>query len=143
MKPRQETSLFGIRSVFVWAFMFAVRGIAISAEEPPPKDGLLGYELHTPLTVEGHCPYEPRKDVYETLIIQKVNGKTLDTPIKILIENVNIFLPAKTPLTLKGYENAEDRKGVTIKDWKIVAVSYWGIFFHVTEVVSPPNFQLK
>jgi hypothetical protein len=110
-----------------------------AATENPPKDGLLGFELHTPLIVEGYCPDAPRKDVYQTLIIQKVNGNMLKSPVRILIENVNPppNLPANAPLVLKGYENAQDRKGVTIKDWKIVAVGYWAILFHLTEVISP------
>ena len=114
-----------------------------AATENPPKDGLLGYELHTPLTVEGYCPNPPRKDTYQALIVQKVNGKTLAKPVRIDIENIDPppNLPANTPVILKGYENAEDRKGVTIKDWKIAAVGYWAIFFHVTQVVSSAKSQ--
>ena len=140
MQSRQVMSLSQLCNALLGITAMAMFCPApLSATEPPPKSGLLGYELHTPLTVEGYCPYEPRKDVYETLIVEKVNGKTLDKHVKILIENLNVFLPAKTPLVLKGYENAEDSKGVTIKDWRIVAVNYWGIFFHLTEVVSPPK----
>ena len=78
-------------------------GAPVEAARPRQPGGLLGDTLGIYLTIEGVLYDGKGKVESNTLMVDTVDGKKLDTPIGILIHNVR-RLPAKSRCVLKGYE---------------------------------------
>jgi hypothetical protein len=98
--------------------------------------GRLGYNLGTPLVLEGTC-LEKGKGGNKSLEVKKVNGKSLEVPIGIWVENVS-ELPKNTLIVLKGYETGKMIGG----DPKQQAVRQFYRYFVVTEVVRPKSLKV-
>jgi hypothetical protein len=74
------------------------------AEAQDIPDGGLGHPLGTYLTIEGvRAPQQYMTDTVNTLLVDTVNGKKLDTPGRIWVENAD-SLPKDTRCILRGYE---------------------------------------
>jgi hypothetical protein len=85
---------------------FISAGVAQAQSDVPP--GKLGFPLGTYLTVEGEAAKAGFKvNPTCTLIVDTVNGKRLDQPAPIVVENLNIDnpLPQHGRVVIKGYES--------------------------------------
>ncbi len=67
--------------------------------------GRLGYPLGTYLTVEG-IREEKGKVGTNTLLVEDVNVKKLDTPVSITAENISV-VPVKERCIFRGYESGK------------------------------------
>jgi hypothetical protein len=116
--------------------------------EPVPRQladtvptGRLGYPVGSYLTITG-VRADGFKVGVRTLEVDSVNGRTLDWPINIWVDNVDA-LPASTPCVLEGYESArwigtppevEAVTGPTSQaEWQLQR------YFIVTTVVRPES----
>jgi len=87
-------------SLFTLVLMLCI-GLAEAQDIP---DGGLGHPLGTYLTIEGvRAPQQYMTDTVNTLLVDTVNGKKLDTPGRIWVENAD-SLPKDTRCILRGYE---------------------------------------
>ena len=87
-------------SLFTLVLMLCI-GLAEAQDIP---DGGLGHPLGTYLTIEGvRAPQQYMSDTVNTLLVDTVNGKKLDTPGRIWVENAD-SLPKDTRCILRGYE---------------------------------------
>jgi len=86
-------------ALLVFVLVFGVT--AVKAQEIPA--GRLGHPLGTYLTVEGVRAEKGMKVGVNTLLVDTLNGKKLDIPIGIWVENVD-SLPKDTRCILRGYE---------------------------------------
>ena len=85
---------------------FISAGVAQAQSDVPP--GKLGFPLGTYLTVEGEAAKAGFKvNPTCTLIVDTVNGKRLNQPAAIVVENLNIEnpLPQQGRVVIKGYES--------------------------------------
>ena len=82
--------------------IFFCLGLAIAQDIPT---GRLGFPLGTYLRVEGSRVEGP-KTGGRTLLVDTINGKKLDSPIEIGIENVD-SLPKDTRCVVRGYETGQ------------------------------------
>jgi len=136
-------------SILIFAFVFFIT--AAKAQDIP--DGRLGHPLGTYLTIEGvRAPQQYMSDTVNTLLVDTVNGKKLDTPVRICVENVE-SLPKDTHCILRGYETGsmigtppavieaakEDGKDVSLPQvgWQFHRV------FIVLSVVEPKDLKKK
>lgn len=71
--------------------------------QPPVPMGLLGHRLGTYLTIEG-VRAESGKVGARSMSVEAVNGRWLETPREIWIDNIN-SLPRGERITLRGYES--------------------------------------
>ncbi len=90
-----------MKTIFLLLFVFVVS----LAEAQNVPAGRLGFPLGTYLRVEG-VRVEGPKYGGRTLLVDRINGKKLDTPIDIGIENVD-SLPKGTRCILRGYETGK------------------------------------
>jgi len=136
-------------SLFTLVLMLCI-GLAEAQDIP---DGGLGHPLGTYLTIEGvRAPQQYMTDTVNTLLVDTVNGKKLDTPVRICVENVE-SLPKDTHCILRGYETGsmigtppavieaakEDGKDVSLPQvgWQFHRV------FIVLSVVEPKDLKKK
>ena len=136
-------------SLFTLVLMLCI-GLAEAQDIP---DGGLGHPLGTYLTIEGvRAPQQYMSDTVNTLLVDTVNGKKLDTPVRICVENVE-SLPKDTHCILRGYETGsmigtppavieaakEDGKDVSLPQvgWQFHRV------FIVLSVVEPKDLKKK
>lgn len=131
----------------VLLFVFGL-SIAKGQDVPPGK---LGHPWGTYLRVEGVREEGP-KFGGRTLLVDTVNGEKLDTPIGIVIENVD-SLPKDARCILRGYETGkmigtppaieqaakEEGKSIVLTQagWKLYR------YFIVISVVEPKDFEKK
>ena len=83
-------------------------GIAWGQSDVP--SGKLGFPLGTYLTVEGQAAKAGFKvNPTCTLVVDTVNGKRLEQPVSIIVENLNIKnpLPQNSRVVIKGYESGK------------------------------------
>lgn len=78
--------------------------LSARAEDAIPK-GRLGHPLGTYLTIEG-VRAEAGKVGTQTLLVDTINGKKLDEPIGVWIDNV-ASLPKGELCVIKGYESGK------------------------------------
>ena len=114
------------------------------AEDIP--GGKLGHPLGTYLTIEGVRAEEGKVGV-NTLLVDTVNGKKLDAPVGIWVENVDA-LPKDTRCILRGYESGKMiglPHEVAEKEKLPLPAAGWQFFryFIVTSVVEPKDLQKK
>jgi len=128
------------------ALLIAALGIAlylVHAKEPKrllealPKQGLLGYEFNTELTVEGDFILEGPGDRY--FRVTTVNGKKLTDPIDLPVSFPQLQIHA----TLKGVEFADDHKLVGVKDWRIAAKEVYEPTFSIRQILQADRIELK
>lgn len=137
-------------SILIFAFVFGIT--AAKAQDIPA--GRLGHPLGTYLTIEGVRvrPEEGKKVGVNTLLVDTVNGKTLETPIGIWVENVD-SLPNDAHCILRGYETGR-MVGVppavieaAKEEGKDITVPQVGWEFHryfiVTSVIEPKDLKKK
>lgn len=108
--------------------------------------GRLGHPLGTYLTVEG-TRVEKGKVGMNTLLVEAVNGKKLDTPVSITVENINI-LPVKERCILRGYESGKMigiPYEVVRKEQMPEPQAVWQFYhyFVATSVVEPDYLRYK
>ncbi|MDY0169578.1 MAG: hypothetical protein RBS80_23755 [Thermoguttaceae bacterium] len=117
---------------------------AARADEIP--NGRLGHRLGTYLTIEGIRAAKGKVGV-NTLIVDTVNGKKLDTPMGVWVENVD-SLPKDSRCILHGYESGK-MIGVPFevakKENMPLPQPRWQFFryFVVTSVVEPIDLKTK
>ncbi len=104
------------RNTFTWLLMVFLATAAWSAADDKPKQaapvesadpiptGLLGKPIGTYLTIEGVRAEEGKVGV-NTLLVDTLNGKKLERPVAVWIDNVE--LPGKARYILKGYESGK------------------------------------
>jgi hypothetical protein len=130
--------------------LLLVLGLGFAKAQDIPT-GKLGFPLGTYLRVEGVRVDGP-KYAGRTLLVETVNGKKLDTPMDIGIENVD-SLPKVTRCILRGYEmgqmigtppavvQAAKEEGKVIPHpqagWKFYR------YFVVLSVVEPEDLKAK
>lgn len=117
-----------------------------SAKADDIPNGRLGHPLGTYLTIEGVRAERPKSGV-NTLLVDTVNGKKLDTPIGIWVDNVD-SLPKNTRCILRGYESGKMigvPREVTEKEHTSQPQAVWQFFryFIVTSVVEPKDLKTK
>ena len=133
--------------ILIVAFVF---GLTIAEAQDTPS-GRLGHPVGTYLTIEG-VRAEKGKVGVNTLVVDTVNGKKLDTPIGVWIENV-AALPKDTRCTLRGYESGkmigtppaefeaarEAGKDITMPqaEWQFFR------YFIVTSIIEPKDLKKK
>lgn len=118
------------------------------APEARPGTGTLGHGLGTYLTVEG-VKLEQGKVGERTLLIDTINGKRLDKPVAIWVNNLD--LPSKKRCVFKGYENGsmigkppavfEAAKELGKEVGVPQAAWQWSSFFVVLIVVEPKGLK--
>lgn len=132
-------------------------GIAEKKSVPPSPSflmtrptGRLGFPIGTYLKIEGHR-YKPTKPPLKvqarTILIDTVQGKQLDIPIKLSIKNVDTdFLEIGTRCVFNGYESGvwvgspEDLPpGTPVESTKFHFHSY----FVVVSVEAPKGLKVK
>jgi hypothetical protein len=133
-----------MRTLLVIAALVVSSLAAAKADDIP--SGRLGYRLGTYLTIEG-VRAETFKAGVNTLLVDTVNGKKLDTPLGIWIENVE-SLPKATRCILRGYESGRMigiPHGVAAKENLPLPQAAWQFFryFLVTSVVEPKELKKK
>ena len=125
-----------------------VTALLISSLAPSRADdiptGRLGHRLGTYLTIEG-VRSEQGKSGSKTLLVDTVNGKTLDTPIDIWVDNVD-SLPKAVRCILRGYESGRMigvPEEVARKEHIPLPQAAWQFFryFIVTSVVEPKDLK--
>jgi hypothetical protein len=119
-------------------------GVAVVAESSIPN-GLLGHRLGTYLTIEGvratTGPY------IRTLLVDTVNGKKLDAPIPMWVENAKYpGLPEKERCIIRGYETGQmiGAPDEVLRAEKLPAPQAgWRVhrYFIITSVVQPASLQ--
>ena len=121
--------------------------LSANAEDLIPQ-GRLGHPLGTYLAVEG-IRAKSGKVGTQTLLVDKVNGKLLGSPVPVWIDNVS-SLPLKERCILKGYENGrmigtppgaieaakEAGRDTTVQQ----AAWQFRRFFVMTSSVEPPGW---
>jgi len=97
-----------MRTFLLIIVTLVVSGVARAQNEVPT--GKLGFPLGTYLTVEG----EAAKGGFKvnptcTLVVDTVNGKRLQRPVSIVVENLNMKdpLPQQGRVVIKGYESGK------------------------------------
>jgi hypothetical protein len=136
-----------MKTTLVLLFVF---GLSLARAQDVPA-GRLGHPLGTYLRIEG-IRIEGPKYAGRTLLVDALNGKKLETPIDIAIENVD-SLPKDTRCILRGYEmgqmvgtppaveQAAKEEGKDISQpqagWKFYR------YFIVTSVVEPKDLKKK
>lgn len=105
------------------------------------KKGKLGHSLGTYLTIEAVRAERKGKSSGKTLVVDKVNGKKLNRPVHISIQNTNP-LPNTPRLILRGYESGKMigiPDEVTEKENLQLEQAVWQFYhyFIVTSVVEP------
>lgn len=117
---------------------------AAKADDIP--SGRLGHPLGTYLTIGG-VRAEKGKVGVNTLLVDTVNGKKLEDPIGVWIENVD-SLPKDTRCTLRGYESGKMigvPAEVARKENLPLPQASWQFFryFVITSVVEPKDLKKK
>ena len=122
---------------------------SVKGQEVPA--GRLGFPLGTYLRIEG-VKVEGPKYGGRTLLVDTLNGKKLDTPIDVSIENVD-SLPKDTRCILRGYEMGQmigtppAVEQVAKEEGKDIILPQAGWKFHrffiVTSVVEPKDLKKK
>lgn len=107
--------------------------------------GKLGHKLGTYLTIEGPRPTTDIKP--GNMRVDTVNGKKLDKPIEILVENM-ARIPDGVRCTIRGYESGKMIGlpfEVAEKEKIPLPQAGWQFFryFVATSVVAPPELKLK
>jgi len=111
--------------------------------------GLLGYPLGTYLTIEGVRADILSKKAGYSLLVDMINGKKLETPVGVRVENMTTELPEKTRCILRGYESGrmigipyEVSQKENIFPSQFAA---WGFhrYFIVTSVVEPKELKTE
>jgi hypothetical protein len=124
----------GLLALFLSTTAFAQQP-AIYKEAP--KQGLLGCDLNTELTVEGDLvingPGAPH------LIISKVEGKELPKPVDLPLT----FPHSKLHVVLRGFEYAEEHKGIGIQNWKVSGELSYTLAFSFKEAFAPVHLKLE
>ena len=131
-----------VLALSVAAFLYATGGMAQVDGDVPV--GKLGLELGTYLTIEGVPPDNQMKA--GNMIVGTVNGRKLDVPVLIQIQNVHA-LPAGVRCVLRGYESG---KMIGVPDQvarqeKIpLSQAKWQFFrfFIATSVVEPKELKI-
>jgi len=67
--------------------------------------GRLGYKLGTYLTIEGVRDTKGKVGV-QTLLVDTINGKKIETPVSVWIDNIE-SLPAEKRCVIRGYESGK------------------------------------
>lgn len=116
----------------------------LSADDIPA--GRLTPTLGAYLTIEG-ARAEKGKVGVNTLLVDTVNGKKLDTPIGVWIENV-AALPKGTRCIVRGYESGRMigvPGEVATKEHMPIQQAEWQFYryFIVTSVVEPKDLKKK
>jgi len=133
-----------MKAAFLLTVMTVLSLMAAKADDVP--NGKLGRPLGTYLTIEG-IRAEKGKVGVNTLLVDTVNGKKLDNPIGIWVENVE-SLPKNTRCILRGYESGR-MIGVPFevaeKEHIPLSQAAWQFFrdFIVTSVVEPKGLKKK
>jgi hypothetical protein len=110
--------------------------------------GILGYRLGAYLTIEG-IRAEKGKVGTNTLLVDKVNGKKLDMPVSLWVDNLEYpGLPKGERCILRGYESGKMiglPDEVAKKEHLPRPQFAWGFFryFVVTSVVQPASLAEK
>ena len=122
-----------------------ILSLAASKADDIPT-GRLGHRLGTYLTIEG-VRSEQGKSGVRTLFVGAVNGKKLDTPIDIWVDNVD-SLPKEARCILRGYESGRMigvPEDVAQKEHIPLPQAAWQFYryFIVTSVVEPTDMKKK
>ncbi len=122
--------------------------ILFSGSVKPPM-GSLGYLIGTYLTIEGHR-YEPTDGLKRhgrTLLVDTVQGKRLDVPVKLIIKNVDTdSMNAQIRWILNGYESGAwvgSPEGVPPGTPVEQHQFHFHRYFVVTSVESPAQLKIK
>jgi hypothetical protein len=124
----------------------ALAGTSKSDAEVIPR-GSLGHRLGKYLTIEGvRAEADQGKVGVNTLLVDTVNGKKLDTPVGVWVENVHP-LPKATRCILRGYESGRMigvPGEVAEKEHIEPMQARWQFYryFIVTSVVQPKDLTL-
>ena len=112
--------------------------------------GRLGFPIGTYLRIEGHryIPTQPPfKIVGRMLLVDKVQGKRLDVPVKLQIKNADIdSLDVKTRCVLNGYEAgvwAGSPENLPPDTPAESTVFHFHPYFVVISVKAPKGLQIK
>lgn len=94
-----------MRSILIVLGLAVIASLGFAADIP---SGKLGFPLGTYLTVEGTAA-KPGFKVNSTctLIVETVNGKHLDQPIAIVVEDTGMPLPQEGRIVIRGYESGK------------------------------------
>ena len=79
----------------------------VALADPDIPNGRLGFPLGTYLTITGRTPDGRRMKVNTTttLMVEQVNGQTIDNPVSVVVENLGKFyFPSNTTITIRGFE---------------------------------------
>lgn len=109
-----------------------------------PPEGRLGYRIGTYLQIEG-VRSEQGKSGNSTLLVDRVNGKAIEPPTPIWLDNLE--LPRDERCAISGYESgrwigippdveAHERQQPRQAAWQL------RIYFVVTSVQSPESLRL-
>jgi hypothetical protein len=98
-----------MKTSFVFALLFLTSSLVVADVGPELRTGdcpigSLGFPIGTYLTLEGKRG-DGIKTGVQTLLVDTINGKRLNNPVGIWIDNVD--LPPKFRCRLKGYEGSE------------------------------------
>ncbi len=136
-----------MKTSFLLLFVF-VASLAGAQDVPA---GRLGFPLGTYLRLEG-VRVEGPKYGGRTLLVDSIDGKKLDTPIDIGIENVDA-LPEERRCILRGYETGQmigtppAVKEAAKEEGKVIASPQAGWkfyrYFIVLSVVEPKDLKKK
>lgn len=107
--------------------------------------GKLGFKLGTYLTIEGVAPTNGIK--VGNMLVDTVNGKKLETPVAILVENVG-SIPKEGRLVIRGYESGKMiglPHEVAEKENIPLPQAGWQFFrfFVATSVVAPKDLKIN
>jgi hypothetical protein len=115
-----------------------------ASERCPIRSGLLGHPLGSYLTIEG-VRQKAGKVGVRTLLVDTVNGRRLNTPTSIWIDNVQ-ELPSDQRCVLRGYETGRmiglprevaEAEGLPLPQ---TVFQFWR-YFLVTSVVKPASLK--
>jgi len=127
-----------------------VLAVSLAKAQDVPA-GRLGFPLGTYLRIEGVRVDGPKYGG-RTLLVDSINGKKLDTPIDVGIENVD-SLPKDKRCILRGYETGQmigtppAVEQAAKEDGKVITLPQAGWKFHryfiVISVVEPKDLKKK
>jgi hypothetical protein len=109
--------------------------------------GQLGYPLGTYLMIEGTRAEKGGREIGFILLVDKINSKSIDPPVPIVLHNLSSPLPTKERCVLCGYECGRmmglpylvaraEKLSESQATWQFYR------YFIVTSVVQPPSLQL-
>ncbi len=109
--------------------------------------GNLGHPLGTYLTIEGVRVEDGNFLIAPSLLVDTVNGRKLDAPVRIAVEDVSV-LPAGERFVLRGYESGKMigiPPEVVEKEHLLQPQAFWQFyhFFVATSAVAPDSVKYK